>query len=120
MTKHIQRGIGFTHFDGDDCMIPNIDSKNGKGKPELLHRTIDMMGVELEEYKWKSCIAQVGTGKGWATVYSIESGEQGKGHAQELLKLLKYVYRDVKFGGTVALNPAMAHIYKKLGIKEYA
>ena len=88
-------------------------------KDQLLVRKINQLGMELMQYKWKPCVADVGEGDGWATIYFIQSAEKGKGHAQELLKLLKYVYRDVKFGGTVALNDTMSHIYKKLGIEEY-
>lgn len=88
-------------------------------KEVLSHAIIDKLGMELHQYTWKSCVATVAEGDGWATLYDITSGEQGKGHATELLKLLKHVYRNVSFGGTVALNPAMEHLYKKLKIKEY-
>lgn len=88
-------------------------------KEELLYRDIDVMGMPLRQYKWKSCIAEISEGNDWATIYSIASQEQGKGHATELLTKLKEIYKNKKFGGTVALNDTMSHLYKKLGIKEY-
>lgn len=96
-------------------MTNNTPSSKG----QLLVKDVEIMGMPLKVYKWKSCQAEVGEEKNWATVYSIASQEQGKEHATELLKLLKYIYRDKTFGGTVALNPTMKHLYEKLGIKEY-
>ena len=37
------------------------------------------MGMELERWTNKSCVADFGVGNNWATLYSIESKEQGKG-----------------------------------------
>lgn len=88
-------------------------------KDQLMKRKIEVMGIPLTQYKWKSCIAEVGEGKHWATIYSVASAEQGKGHATELLIILKEVYKDKDFGGTVALNPAMKRVYEKSGVKEY-
>lgn len=80
---------------------------------------------ELLHYRMNSCFATVAegkhkNGKKWATIYDIQSGERGKGHATKLLLALKDFYKDWDFGGTVALNDTMKHLYEKTGIKEYA
>lgn len=79
------------------------------------------MGMELDEWKYESCRGIFATGPVWATLYIIESGEENKGHAQVLLKNAVGYYRSKKLvvGGTVALHPAMTHLYKKYNIKEY-
>lgn len=79
------------------------------------------MGMELDEWKYKTCVATFGTGLGWATLYDIESSEPNKGHATKLLiKAKKFYEKQGKaVGGTVALNKTMAHLYKKLGFIEY-
>ena len=61
----------------------------------------------------------VAEGNGWATIYTVESEIPNKGYCQELLLELKEIYKDVKFGYSVALNSKMRHILKKLEIKEY-
>ncbi len=80
-----------------------------------------ILGMEHDVWRHKSCVAQIEVGDDWATLYFIESGERNKGHATELLLEAKKYYEDQGkiFGGSVALHPAMAHIYKKLGINEY-
>lgn len=80
---------------------------------------VNIMGIELTRWTHKSCVCDVAEGDNWATIYTIESKKQGKGHATELLEYLKRYYGGYKFGGSVALNPTMAHLYKKLKIKEY-
>ena len=77
--------------------------------------------MELEEWTNKSCTAQIGVGDDWATIYLIESKEKNKGHAEELLKYLKMIYKDrgKTFGSSVALSGPMRHLLKKLNIKEY-
>lgn len=79
------------------------------------------MGMELMEWKWKSCTAIFAIGDDWATLYAIHSKIEGKGHATKLLSCVKHYYENSgrRFGGTVAIHPAMAHIYQKLGITEY-
>lgn len=83
------------------------------------------LGMELDQWKHKSCVAEFGVGedrKGkWATLYSIRSDERGKGHATELLRQAKGYYekQGLKFGGTVALNDTMRGIYERLNIEEY-
>jgi predicted metal-binding protein len=80
---------------------------------------INVMGMEMIEICHKSCRAEFGFDDSWATLFSIESHEEGKGHATELLQYAKEYFKDKKFGGSVALNPTMKHIYKKLNIEEY-
>jgi hypothetical protein len=83
------------------------------------------MGMELERWTHESCTADFGVGKNadgkWATLYFIESKEEGKGHATELLKAAKITYEalGMRFGGSVALNARMRSIYQRLGITEY-
>lgn len=82
---------------------------------------VTVMGMELERWTFKSCIADFGVGDDWATLYNIESKELNKGHATTLLKEAKVHYEKLNkvFGGTIALNHIMRTIYLKLGIKEY-
>ena len=77
--------------------------------------------MEMEVWTNKSSKAEFGVGDDWATLYRIESTEEGKGHATELLLEAKKFYeaQGKRFGGTIALNSRMAKLYKKLGIKEY-
>ena len=79
------------------------------------------LGIETDLWKHKSCQAEFGFGSDWGTLYLIESKEEGKGHATELLKKAKKYYerKGLKFGGSIALNPVMSHIYTKLQIEEY-
>lgn len=90
-------------------------------KPQLMSREIVHIGMPLKQFLWKSCQATVAEGDNWATVYFIESGERNKGHATELMKMLKFIYetKGKIFGGTVALNPAMKRVYEKSGVTEY-
>ena len=82
---------------------------------------VDVMGMELEKWELYSCVANFGVDVGYATLYDIESKEQGKGHATELLIEAKRYYegQGKEFGGTVALTKRMKDIYKRLNIKEY-
>lgn len=84
-------------------------------------KVINKLGMELEEWTNKSCRAEFGIGKDWATLYYIESQEKRKGHATDLLLEAKQHYESQgkRFGGSVALNPEMSNLYKKLNIKEY-
>jgi hypothetical protein len=85
-------------------------------------RKINAMGMELDEWRNKSCIAHFGTGKDWATLYDIVSGEPSKGHATELLLEAKRYYekQGKKVAGDVALNDRMHNLYKKVGYTEYS
>ncbi len=84
-------------------------------------KAVQSLGLSLTQLTYKSCSATIATGDDWATVYSIQSDEQGKGHCQELLKQAKEFYSQhgKVFGSTVALNDAMKHILQKLEIVEY-
>lgn len=79
------------------------------------------LGMELEQWELNSCKAQIGTGIDFATVFFIESKEEGKGHATELLTKLKIHYEGLgkDFGSSVALSKGMKHLLKKLNITEY-
>ena len=81
----------------------------------------EQMGMVLDEWRHESCMAQFGTGKDWATLYSIQSREKRKGHATKLLLKAKDYYekKGKKVGGSVALNPVMKELYKKVGYIEY-
>lgn len=70
-------------------------------------------------YKENGVEVEVAEGKGWATIYTVESRYPNQGHCQALLSKLKEIYKDVEFGCTVALNDKMRHILNKLEIKEY-
>ncbi len=82
---------------------------------------VEEMGMPMSRWEYKSCVAHFGVSDNWATLYDIESKEKNKGHATYLLEIAKEYYESTgkEFGGTVALNPVMSHIYKKLNIKEY-
>lgn len=87
-------------------------------KPEKVNH----IGMELERWTNKSCVADIGAGEDWATIFSITSGEKGKGHGTELLLEMKkhYEAEGKKFGSSVALSGAMKHLLTKLNIEEYA
>jgi len=81
----------------------------------------NIMGMKLDEWTNKSCIAHFGIGDNWATLYDIESKEESRGHATGLLVEAKKFYegQGKQFGGDVALNDRMRRIYQKLDITEY-
>lgn len=84
---------------------------------------VNVCGMELEQWTHESCVANFGVGDDWATVYDIQSSDEGKGHATQLLIEARHHYNAIqgkKFGGSVALNDRMRNIYKRLGIEEYA
>lgn len=87
-------------------------------------RHVKILNMPLQEWQYESCTAHFATGddpKKWATAYDVESKEEKKGHATELLRQAKEYYeKQGRFvGGTVALNPHMKSIYQKLGYHEY-
>ena len=90
--------------------------------PVMNVRDVVEMGMPMEYWEHKSCVASFGVGSDWATLYHIESKQPGQGHATAVLQAAKGFYerRGKKFGGTVALNDTMKHIYEKLEIEEYA
>lgn len=81
---------------------------------------VNVLGMELERWEYESCVADFGVGDTWATLYMIQTIDQGKGHASELLISAKKYYEDLgkKFGGSVALNKRISKLYKKLEIEE--
>ena len=52
----------------------------------LINENIEIMGMKLDQWTNKSCVANFGIGDDWATLYDIQSNEESKGHATELLK----------------------------------
>ena len=84
-------------------------------------RPITILGMELIEWKVESCTAHFAVGPDWATLYSIESEEPGKGHATMLMIIAKKYYKKQgkEVGGTIALNEVISHLYEKLGYIEY-
>ena len=87
----------------------------------MMPRKVNILGMELDEWRYKSCLSHVATAEGWATIYDIQSQQEGQGHATELLLMMKahYEHQGKIFGGSVALNERMARLYKKCGITEY-
>ena len=87
--------------------------------PKLRH--VDNMGMLVDEWTHRSCTAIIGTGKDWATIYMINSEDEGKGHATELLTYVKKYYKGNGqiFGSSVALNERMRSLLKRLNIVEY-
>jgi len=84
-------------------------------------KKVNILGMELDEWRYKSCLAHVATDKGWATIYDIQSQQEGRGHATGLLLIMKsyYEHQGKIFGGSVALNERMARLYRKCGRREY-
>jgi len=84
-------------------------------------RRVNILGMELDEWWYESCSAHIGVWENWATIYDIQSSQEGQGHATQLLLSMKSYYgnQGKEFGGSVALNERMARLYKKCGIKEY-
>jgi GNAT superfamily N-acetyltransferase len=80
-------------------------------------KIINVMGMPLERWTNEGCVADFGVGEGWATLYHIETepSQRNKGYATALLVEAKKIYESQGklFGGSVALSPAMKHIYEK-------
>jgi len=96
--------------------------RQGKAMTEEMKiEPVTILGMDLERWTYQSCIAEFGSGEDWATLYSIESKEPGKGHATALLTAAKQHYeaQGKRFGGSVALNKRMRAIYQRLRINEY-
>lgn len=90
----------------------------------MLYSTVEpviVLGMPLVRWQYQSCTADIAVGDDWATLYHIESKEEGKGHATALLREAKHFYegQGKKFMGSVALNERMRSIYQRLGIEEY-
>lgn len=86
-------------------------------KPKKIHE----LGMPLDEWTYKSCVANCGVGDDWATVYYIKSKEKGRGHATKLLLIMKEYYekQGLTFSGSIAINDRMHKLYQKCGIKEF-
>ena len=82
---------------------------------------VNILGMPLHEWWHKSCSAHVAIGEDWATIYDIQSQQEGQGHATQLLLTMKNYYekKGLIFGGSVALTERMAWLYKRCGIREY-
>ena len=87
----------------------------------MMHKTIYALGMPLEAWRHKSCIAEFGVGDGYAMLYHIRSFVEGQGHATELLTEAKRYYESLGkiVGSTVALTSRMKGILDRLGIPEY-
>ena len=85
---------------------------------------VEILGMPLTLFAYKGVTGTLTEveEEGWATIYSVKSSTTGKGQCQECLRLLKehYEAKGLRFGCSVALNPAMRHILQKLGIHEYS
>ena len=84
-------------------------------------KKVNILGMDLDEWRFASCTAHFGVGDAWATLYDIESLIKCRGHATSLLREAKAYYekQGKKFGGSVALNSQMRKIYRNLKIQEY-
>ena len=82
---------------------------------------LDVLGILLEQWSCLSASAEFCVGPDWATLYSIQSGQPGKGHASRLLIEAKrhYELTGKQFGSSIALNERMRAILRRLDIKEY-
>lgn len=82
---------------------------------------IYVCGMELDKWEYESCIAEIGVDDDWATIYSIESKDKGKGHASHLLLKMKSYYEKEgkRFGSSIALNDNMRRLLIKYNIPEY-
>ncbi len=85
---------------------------------------INSFGIELDEWKYGDSVARFAIGENghpWAILYDIESEQYGLAHATKLLKEVKRYYekRGRSVGGSMALNPIMQRIYKRIGYYEY-
>jgi len=87
----------------------------------VVFKPVSILGMDMTEISYQSCVMHVGVNTHWATIYDISSTQQGMGHAQELINHAKayYEHQGKIFGSTVALSPVMKHILIKLGIPEY-
>lgn len=98
-------------------MLKDDMGKEGISEPQKA----TILGMELDEWQYKSCLAHVSVDKDWATIYDIESLREGQGHATELLRIMKSYYEQQAktFGGSGALNERTKRLYQKCGIREY-
>ncbi len=81
---------------------------------------VNLFGMELDECKYGDSMARFAVGENghpWAILYDVESEPYGLGRAIKLLKQAKKYYdKQGRFvRGSMALNPIMQRIYKRIG-----
>lgn len=87
----------------------------------MLKEECKSMGMVLDKWTHKSCTCMIGYGLDWATIYSIESTNKRKGHAEELILYAKNYYEQIgmTFATSIALSESMRCLVKKLNLLEY-
>ena len=80
---------------------------------------VNLLGMDLLRVEYRGVVAHFGEGEDWITLYDVHSANEGRGEVQEMLKRMMERYNGKRFGGSVAVCPAMRHIYCKLEITEY-
>lgn len=85
----------------------------------MKHYPVQVLGMELERWEHGGCKADFGVGDDWATLYHIKSQNEGKGEARAIMEAAKEHYKGKRMGGTVALHPAIKHLYQSLNYTEY-
>ena len=81
----------------------------------MKYSTNNEMGFEQIVARHKGVLMTLAEGDDWISIYSCESKNEGKGEVQEAIEIIKKDYPK-KLYGSVPLNPAMKHIYKKMGV----
>lgn len=89
------------------------------GDDGLVIEPVNALGMDLLHVTFGGVEAQFGEGDDWITLYEVHSANEGRGEVQEMLKRMMARYKGKRFGGSIALCPAMRHIYRKLEIREY-
>jgi len=84
---------------------------------------VNLFGLELDEWKYRDSVTRFAVGENghpWAFLYDIESERYRLGHVTKLLKEAKKYYqmRGRSIGGSMALNPIMQRIYKRIAYYE--
>ena len=102
-----------------DPDVPHEPLREGEGDG-LNVQPVNLLGMDLLEVRYKGVEAHFGEGEDWITLYLVSSANEGRGEVQEMLRQMMQRCGGKKFGGSIALCPAMRHIYQKLEIMEYA
>ena len=91
------------------------------GEEKMKRKKVNVMGMDLMRFYYKSCVADVAEFEITSTLYAIKSEEPGQGHGTELLKQIQNYYKikGKELCGSIALKDTMRHLYEKLQIKEY-
>lgn len=84
-------------------------------------REVNVLGMPLREWKYRSCVAHIAEFPKSATLYDIQSKNEGRGEATALLTEAKKYYESLgkRFRGSIALSKRMRKIYRRLNIEEY-